>query len=62
MGSKPVRASLVCALIASVETSINPDPGFTRVWHMALEKGIKTRSMRRQRFLADQHFDDHFTR
>ena len=41
MGSKPVRASLVCALTASVETSINPDLGFTRVWHMALVKSNK---------------------
>jgi hypothetical protein len=46
-----------------VETPINPDLGFTPVWHMALEKEIKTRRrMRRQRQLADQHFEDHFTR
>ena len=29
---------------------------------MALEKGIKTRRKRRQRYLAYQDLDDHFTR
>jgi len=49
MAGKYVMTILVCALIPSVETSINTDLGFTRVWHMALEKGIKTRRTRRQR-------------
>jgi len=49
MGGNSVMTTLVCALIPSVETSINPDLGLTRVWHMALEKGIKTRRTRKQR-------------
>jgi len=38
MGVKPVITSLLCALIHSVETSINPDLRFTRDWHIAIEK------------------------
>jgi len=62
MGGKSIKIRQVCALITSVETSFNPDLGFTRDRHMALEKGIKTRRKRRQRYLAYQHLDDHFTR
>jgi hypothetical protein len=38
MRVKTVITSLVCALIHSVETSINPDLGFTRDWRIATEK------------------------
>jgi hypothetical protein len=48
MGGNFVMTTLMCALIPSVKTSINPDLGFTRVWHMALEKGINTRRTRKQ--------------
>ena len=62
MGGKSIKIRQACALITSVETSIKPDLGFTRVRHMALEKGIKTRRKGRQRYLAYQHLDDHFRR
>jgi hypothetical protein len=44
MGGKPVMTSLLCSLISSVETSINPGLGYTQ----SLAYGVRKRNKNKE--------------